>query len=329
VRMDNRIAWKALTSGSATLRLINMNRNKLRKHIVRMMIIGFLLLLLPMTGIAAEQSKPPGWILDTIILPMPLNSDISVGLFLFKDKKGEIIIYYYNPLSSSEKLIDLTTHQEIDRRKLALFPNKTNSLSKTVDSLEMIKSYLDFVLPNNIYKIWGGGSFVGGGGRCGSPLDGYLTFYTVELGREVREVDKHLFLLSSTSNKFKFQTNGFCFGMNGKERIEVHNEGVIPRFWMIENNRIVLGEEGKAFLIVIDAKKIDLALSETKAMIFDHAGFKLYWIKKSLIDEWIKKAIEELRGKGYDIYSKKPLKGNTSVNEYIDQAITDELNKSN
>jgi hypothetical protein len=276
---------------------------------------------------AAEKNKLPDWVIDTIFLPLPLMKRSVSNLALYKDKNDRIVISYYDRLSKSEdhaRLIDLTTHQDIELSALNLFP-KINSHNNKIDGLKEINDdSFGLILPNKSYKIHTHGLFYSGAyfGRCGSPLDCYMTCYKQE-----KKITSYLLILSSSSNKFEFHTNDFCFGMNGKEKIELHNVGTITSFWIIDDNRIVMAEYDSPFIIVIDANKIDLALRETKTMIFDHAGVKGYWVKKSIIDDCIDKAKEELTGKGYDIYSEKPLKGDMSVNEYIDQMITKELSK--
>jgi hypothetical protein len=309
-----------------------MDENKFRKNAFLMMSIGLLLFFMPMSAISAEQSKPPEWILDTIFLPVSLNNTGTEIPDLFRDKKGKILIYYRIPRIEHSKgsvlplLIDFTTHKKADLSTFELFKKpKTDGIYEILDGLERMN---DFDVLNIFdYKIERGDFSIdknppSKAGKCNSPLGGYLTFEKQGGG------DSYVFLLSS-NNKFRIKINYFCYGMNGKERIEVNTFGIFPLIWIIDKNKILLGSISNPFFIVIDTNKIELALKENKTLIFDHNGVKGYWVRKSLIDRCINKAEEELNNKGYDIHSKKPLKGNMSVNEYIDQEITKELNETN
>ena len=291
-----------------------------------MMLLGFLIILMPMTGTAAEISKYPDWVLDTIILPVPINKGTQIlDIDLFKDKNGKIVIRYYCPSCVPSKgLIDLTTHQETDLGTLVMFKKpKSNNIGDIVDSLNRLEYYIfNFNINNTSYKVETG-ALSNVGGKCSSPLGRYLRF-----NKKEKEIDSYMLLVSSV-NKFKFKTNGFCYGMNGKEIISLHNFGTNIISWIIDDNRIVFGDMRKPFLVVVDAKKIDLALKGTKTLLFDHDGLKGYWIKKSIIDEYVKGAEKELMKQGYDLNSKKPLKGNISLNEYIDKIITNKLNETN
>ena len=51
-----------------------------------LMLLGLLIILMPVTEIAAEISKAPEWVLDTIILPVSANRD-DLYIEFFKDKK--------------------------------------------------------------------------------------------------------------------------------------------------------------------------------------------------------------------------------------------------
>jgi hypothetical protein len=299
-----------------------MDENKFQKHAVVIMIIGLLLLLLPMAAISVEQSKPPEWVLDTIILPIPKDNNIY-RFGLYKDKNGKIL-YCWGVQDKS--IFDLATHQSIDWSSLKLLKKpKSNNIPDIVDCLEGVEDYF-FEVPNIFtYKIELGSFAVdrnstSNAGKCNSPLGKYIGF------SQENNIDNYLFLISS-KNKFEFETRHFCGGMNGKEKIEIHNLGLSLLIWILDNNRILLGSPSNPYFIIIDANKIDLALKSKKTLIFDHDGVKGYWVRKSLIDRCINKAELELTHKGYNIYSMKPLEGNMSVNEYIDQEITKKLNK--
>ncbi len=286
------------------------------------------LLLLIMTGAAAEEGKRPEWLLDVIFLPFPGNEDL-LSIDLFKDKRGRIVVRYLSSGSKkTDNLIDLATHQTLDPRTLELFPEPWTSVrNETLSAMDYLKriNYEIFILTlkgtaRNIKTA----SLKNVGGHCNSPFGESLSF---RVGEE--EVASYMLLLHY-DHEFRFSTQDFCYGMNGKETIAMHNIGLQPVLWAIDGNRIVLGDREKPFLIVMDSAKIGLAwLGRVKTLLFDHDGVRCYWIKTSIISDCIKMVEDELADKKYDISSSVPFEGKISVNEYIDRAITKLLNESN
>jgi hypothetical protein len=295
-----------------------MNKNILRKHAIVLTFIGFLLSLPPVTAMSKQQIKPPEWVLDTIILPEKKNTKI-IDFSLYKDKKNEIVYNYATAENlHNRKVFNFSTHKEIDPNTLELFSNpKTNDF---FDGLKKINpeiiQFERFAVPDTIYEIK-----MDGRSTICEPIGAYLTFITQA------KSESYMFLLSFEKG-FKFESDDQCSWMNGKQKINIDNLGVYPSIWIVDDNRLLLGDDEKPFFIVIDINKIDLALLERKTPIFDHNGVKGYWVKESIIDECIKRVLDELFAQyGYDIYSDRPLKGNMSINEFIDQEITKELNK--
>jgi hypothetical protein len=289
----------------------------LRKYIVKIIIVGFLLYLLPVVALSTEHTKRPEWVLDTIILPEKKNTEIN-GFALYKDKKGKIVYNYDTPKKlHNKKVFDFSTHQEINPNTLELFLKpKTNDF---LDGLEMVSSEFSLgrvAMPHTLYET----EIQGDPSKC-NPIGPWLDFFLRD------KIESYMFLLSF-EDKFSFKSDDQCSWMNGKQKIKIHNLGVYPLIWVVDEDRLLLGSYDKAFFIVINIKKIDLAFKKDKTVLFDVNGVKGYWVKESIVDECINKVLEKLFTQyGWDIYSGNPLKGNMSINEYIDQEITKELNK--
>jgi hypothetical protein len=290
-----------------------MYENIFPKHSVRTMVILFLLFIAPISVLSAEQNKKPEWVLDTIILPVQNNTRAS--MMLFEDKRGRIVYHYFTPKTLfNRKVFDISTHKEIDPNSLELFTKpKTDNF---LDGLKIVKYHFErFAIPHTIYETKA--EILSS--SC-NPIGPSLSFFTQT------KTESYIFLLSF-ENKIEFESDSLCEYMNGKQKIKIHNLGIDPLIWVIDDNRLLLGDNEKPFFIVIDLKKIDLVFNKEKALLFDYNGVKGYWVKASIINECVEKAKQELSNKGYDIYSGKPLKGNVSFNEFVDQEITKELNK--
>lgn len=255
--------------------------------------------------LAADNNKLPDWVVDTINLPVPSETD-RFGLYvnLFQDNNNKYYINYGYRNNNKQWInnwVDIKSHEVKENVSQGWVPNAANkSIGYDLfSSLRQITNTPYSCVIDHKYR------------NCDTPFNYWLKFT-----REGKALDNYMLIVSS-NRKFTFQSGEDCWGMNGKMVIKINNLCLFPSLWPMNDELLLMGDSHTPYLVVIDTKKMDQAFLSNKTIIFENRGTKVYWVKASIVEQWIKKGVNLSKGK----------KMNITLNEYVDQYITKELNK--
>ena len=269
-------------------------------------VLGIGWLLFP-SLVKADNGKRPTWVIAEISLPVP-EKVTNLSCQLVKSKENEEIIIFSYRLSEKREVraLNIRYNVELDKKLARQIYNSQNLAGI---GWESINNYILFPyrakLNGTPFSVESESKYLV---NCDSPMNSWLNFY-----KDDQNIASYSVIFSSPK-KFYLQTRGICWGMDGKDHVWVNNISNSISIWPLMNNQILLGDYDKPYFVIIDLTKIDQMLKETKVKIFDKKGVKIFWVKRSLVENWVdSNANTNVKRIG------------KSLNEYIDKKISENL----